>query len=262
MGRPEGSDPMARARIFQTWFEVLILFTLAPILRGQSQTPRPGNSLRTDRLDDRQRETWASIERLADALDSSGYPLHPGFHGLWTRARACPFPIYVEFSGMRPGSTIRVGEVIVAKVQDGQGKRAIVLRLFTRIIDAVQVVEALRRRDGLLPFEKLGRVEKYAEVTAHELAHALQIAEDPEYARMCEEWDRKAAEVLTALKERREKPVYSDAMKARMQRLETLGELLEAPANTAEAQVWRELVAGQRPEARRDARLPRARIGD
>jgi len=109
---------------------------------------------------------------------------------------------------------------------------------------------AVRRSDGLVPFYRLGQNERYAEVVGHELAHAVQMLENPEYAHLCLKLDVQAAEYLLSRRQSASGAVADEVTRLRQARLQSLTDKIEKPAQAAELEVWRELLNGQRKGAR------------
>ena len=117
-----------------------------------------------------------------------------------------------------------------------------VIGLRPRVIDHAYVGPCTKRPDGLIPFEGLGKEERYAEVLGHELAHAADILLNPERARLVEELVVLTNELLLSPRRQRgasfligvelnQRIVDRDCL---LQRLETYPEMMET-------QVWREL---------------------
>lgn len=79
-----------------------------------------------------------------------------------------------------------------------------VIELRPRVIDRTRVGSEVQRPDGLIPFEGLGKEERYAEVLGHELAHAADILLNPELARQVEEQVEQTNALLLASRRRRD----------------------------------------------------------
>ncbi len=123
--------------------------------------------------------------------------------------------------------------------------QVVLLWLHVYAIDNARINGASRRSDGLLPFYKLGRVERYAEIVGHELAHAVLMLEKPEYARLCSELRMEADRYLLASR-RAGKDLPSEPVSRQQQvRLQAMISTIEEPAEAAELEIWRELVRGQ-----------------
>jgi hypothetical protein len=133
-----------------------------------------------DRLSRRDLHTWRAIEAVVAASDAYGAPRSPTLRRLWEGAQTSTHALQVE---MVSPAKLAAGVVGVFRVEryDPAGERQVmVIRLSPqRIRHAVansgpNAVRAFNR------FEGLTEVERYAEVLAHELAHATYVLESPE----------------------------------------------------------------------------------
>lgn len=108
------------------------------------------------------------------------------------------------------------------------------------VIDNAFVSPVVRRGDGLIPFYKLDKYERYAEVLGHELTHAALMLECPEYARLCLAYGSAAEKLLVTRKR------DSTLSEEHLLHLQSLADIIEKPAQAAELEIWRELRHGQR----------------
>jgi len=197
-----------------------------------------GSGIRTDRLSERQLRTWRKIERIVFARDSAGRYLHPALERLWRQVESSGHPVFIE---LHPSvGTARAGRVVVEGAGPDGKNRALAIQLHTSTIDKADTSKWARRPDGFIPFEKLERVMRYAEVLGHELAHAAQILQDPGYAALTEELVRLLAESAACTRQAG-KVVFDGENERRLRRLAFLDQLVEPPAIAAEIEIWREL---------------------
>ncbi len=94
---------MATRSILATATMALATLTMIPEGFGQEvqigakrEGATASDGIRTERLTARQLQTWRSIERIVQAVDGSGRPLHPRLFGLWQWAQTSSQVIYVE----------------------------------------------------------------------------------------------------------------------------------------------------------------------
>jgi hypothetical protein len=193
---------------------------------------------RTDRLSTRQLRIWKRIEAIASARDADGRSLHPALENLWRQVEWSGHAIYIE---MRTSAIQNMaGKFMVEKINPDGKNHTLSIYLYISTIDKADTSEWARRADGFIPFEKLEREKRYAEVLGHELEHAIRTIQDPEYAALSEEQDRLEAE-FNKMSHKGGKVIFNGESKLRRQKLDSLAKLIEAPANAVEIEVWREL---------------------
>lgn len=139
--------------------------------KGAGVTTGNQAGFRTDRLSVRQQRTWKKIQGIVSARDAAGRLLHPTLEGLWQRVELSGHTIFIdmrETSGQN-----KAGRFIIERI-DPEGKNhTLSIQICISTIDRVDISKAAQRADGFIPFEKLDPEKRYAEVLAHELAHAL-----------------------------------------------------------------------------------------
>ena len=194
--------------------------------------------VRTDRLSPRQLQNWKKIQGIVSARDAAGRLLHPKLEELWRQVESSGHRIFVELRA--PTTDARAGKFIVEKIDPAGKCHTFCIHLYLSIIDRADTSEWARWADGFLPFEKLDREKRYAEVLGHELAHAVHTIQDPCYAALIWEQDGLRSELLERNRKER-KVVFDSENMLRMRRLDFLAEQVEAPANAAEIDIWREL---------------------
>jgi hypothetical protein len=130
---------------------------------------------------------------------------------------------------------------VVMRPQGWEG----VLRMNLRAIDRASTGLGAARGGGFIPFEGLGKKERYAEVLAHELGHAVWILADPERPRLVlplqSDIERLMRRVVTTTPDSGIGSELHESASA----FEQLSRALEASAEAAETAVWGELRARQ-----------------
>ena len=230
---------------------VLVLTLLATVPGTQAQSCEKAvvtgsiSGINTDRLTSKQLRIWNEIGRIAEAADKDGRPLHPRLHSLWQWARGNEHAIIIEMA-VRRAPTDDAGDTTLEQGNSNGDRPAAILWLHPWAIDNACVnPRVVRRPDGLIPFYGLGKYERYAEVVGHELTHALLMLRDPEYARLCSVMHVEAAELLIAIQQSGMRAFRDDTTRQRQQRVQSMYEKIEGPAEEAELEIWRELLNGQ-----------------
>ena len=201
--------------------------------------------LLTDRLSFKDQQRWNNLENLVFAQTRDGQYLHPTLLNLWEWIETSGHAVYVEFAKSSAELTSTAGQFRIESL-DPRGERHIgVIQLNLSNIDSAYVGQEVMRTIGFVPFEKLSRDERYAEVLGHEMAHAADILTSLDKVTKVEEFVQKTNELL--LHHRSLKPTEQIArdLMLRLDRRDELLKTLEATADRAEAVVWRELVASK-----------------
>ncbi len=192
--------------------------------------PEPGidqekGGILTDRLNKSQLKIWESIVRIVLAKDSEGRPTHPKLYGLYQQADISGLEIHIELSTDR--ATLRPAGI--CRIEFGTESRrrdAVLIRLNLGMIDRAIASWATRRADGFIPLAGLSKRERYAEVLGHELAHVVRLLTDSNYRGLY-----------------LERQALADAGSQNIQAIRGLTSSIEKPAESAEAEIWRELTA-------------------
>ncbi len=180
----------------------------------------------TDRLQRSHLKAWESIMEIVLARDGQGRPAHPVLYGLYYQADTSGYEIQIELSTER--SILRaVGLCRIERPADRTPKEVVLIRLNLGMIDRAMASELTRRADGFVPFSRLRKRERYAEVLGHELAHVVRLVTHPDYMRLY-----------------RERQALAAAGSQDYQAIGTLTSAIEQPAEAAEVQIWRELAGG------------------
>jgi hypothetical protein len=218
------------------------------------------SGFRTDRLTPKQLLIWEEIEKIALAADKGGRLLHPRLHGLWQCIQSSGHTAFIEMMEHRAPTSM--GAKTTQEKTDLDGNRkVVVIWLHLWAIDKALADRAVRRSDGLTPYYRLGKYERYAEALGHELAHAVLMLENPGYAHLCSEYRSESTELVAMLGQGR--GAADEEIWQRRQRLQSLADRIEKPAEAAELEIWSELRSGQHrgPWASSVAKGNRARLG-
>jgi len=196
----------------------------------------------TDRLTPKQLLIWEEIEKIALAADKGGRLLHPRLHGLWQGIQSSGHKAFIEM--VEHQATTSMGGKTTLEESDLNGnQKVVVIWLYLSAMDHALADRAVRRSDGLTPYYRLGKYERYAEALGHELAHAVLMLENPGYAYLCSEYRSESAELLVLLGQGR--GAAEEEIMQRRQRLQSLADRIEKPAEAAELEIWSELRSGQ-----------------
>lgn len=199
----------------------------------------------TERISPKDLQRWSAIERIVFAEDKSGQPLHPTLRGLWEWVATSGHAVYIELATSNRVSTCTAGSFSIERL-DPQGKRHEgVVRLYLSNIDQAYVGASAARAGNFIPFDKLSKEERYAEVLGHELAHATFILSDQQRAEMVEEMVEQTNELLLKYAQRKREPMGQE-MHQRLLKRDSLLKDLEEQAEMMEAAVWREIIAGKK----------------
>jgi hypothetical protein len=214
--------------------------------QGVASNRATATGVLTDRLSAKQLERWQKIERIVFAVNAEGQILHPILHTLWKWVNESGHAIYIEIPEPQSQGSCTAGSFRLERF-DPTGRRHIaVIRLNLNSIDNAYVGPEATRSDGLIPFEGLGKEERYAEVLGHELAHAEDILFNPERTRLVEEYIEQTNDLIRFRPRARAIQYFLGAeMRQRIFTRDFLIERLDRYANMVETLVWRELLAGQ-----------------
>jgi hypothetical protein len=196
----------------------------------------------TSRLSAKDLQRWKMIERLVFAEDGKSQPLHPTLRGMWEWIETSGHTVYVEIVRPGRGSTSTAGNFSIEKF-DPRGEHHIgVIKLNLTNIDLAYVGPSAARETGFIPFEKLGKVERYAEVLGHEFAHAVDILTNHDRVKSVEFMIELTNEELLRSHPRRKGDIISPDLKKRLSRRDTILVDLEKRAEFMEQKVWKELI--------------------
>ena len=200
--------------------------------------------IRTSRLSPKQLKVWKSIEKIIKAQDEEAQPLHSKLYGLWQRVATGRHEVHIEILTPMHLLSYAAGRFEVERCDPDGQKCTAVIRLCLPVIEKATLDTQGRLTDEFVPFEGLGKEERYAEVLGHELEHAVCILEDPRYAGISKELDWQGKELTRLLRQKGK--LREKEKQERIARLRSLANELEEPAEAAEAEIWRELRQGQK----------------
>jgi hypothetical protein len=223
-------------------FMFLAVSTQSPAQETQAKAAPPG--IRTDRLIPGHLKIWRAIERIALEVNRDGRPVRPTLHSLWQWAQKSRHAIYVEMDGHEAFHHSAGAFTIEDFNQEPQSWTA-VIRLNLSIIQAADAIK--KRTEGSnrsISLREVGRNERCAIIVGHELVHASLILENPQYARLYQECEREMAAYYLAGGMAAKEYGNNLEMEKRLKRLQSLMDQLEAPADSVEMELWREVVPG------------------
>lgn len=227
---------------------MLLLLHTVPGAEAGPGAPRSGlqqegnTGLRTDRLSGKKLRKWRQIVAIVRAEDRHGRALHPTLRGLFDAVDTSSHSIFIE---MPDTKSYLAGRFELTTVDpEGEAHEGILI-LNLRAIDKAGTGPAAARAGGFIPFDGLGKTERYAEVLGHELAHAVWHLASPERARLAARLQGEFEEQARTLLADRVAGRGVDRSRSETD-LDRLERQLEEPAQTAEAAIWEELRAGQR----------------
>jgi hypothetical protein len=205
-----------------------------------------------DRLSKGHIRTWRAIEQVVAASGTSGEPCSPTLRRLWEWALTSTHVLHVEM--VCPSNAVgMVGVFRVERVDPTGLAHVAVIQLCPRGIGYARVRPAPDAVDPFVRFEGLTEVERYAEVLAHELAHAKYVLENPERLAQVVAAQRAIDTFLSASEPGVERPHL--VVTRRLPESLAVLAAAEAHAESVEAVVLRELV-GDRPSLRTKGRVP------
>jgi hypothetical protein len=127
------------------------------------------------------------MEQIMSAQDSSGRPLHPLLHELFTWAASGDFAVCIEMPRPQSVSPYKAADCTLESTPQSSGSQpTFVIRLYIGVIDRARTERAAGKSVEFVPFIGLSGAERYCESLAHELAHAREWLTSPEYARLVE----------------------------------------------------------------------------
>jgi hypothetical protein len=208
----------------------------------------------TNQLLPLQRKKWRSIEKLGRARLKSGEPLYPLLTSLWDWVSNSNHAVYINIDLNKHNDSLRsvAGGFRLKRFDPCGLHHEAMITLYCRTIDRAEASPSGPRTDGLIPFAKLDKTERYLEVLGHELAHAVDILGDLDRARRVSELiERTNDDFRSFVAEKRQDKLPQD-LKDRLDRRDEFLVTLESYAASIEVRVWSELVAGRALRVRDD----------
>jgi hypothetical protein len=206
----------------------------------------PASGIIEDRISPKDFRRWDAIKRIVFAEDSMGSPLHPMLRSLWEQLDKSGHAVYIELNCRRRTLSNTAGVFRIEQFDPLGIRHVAVIRLYISNIDMASVRPSAARPNGFIPFLGLTRVERYAEVFGHELAHAVHILSDLPRAQMVEEMiEQTNVEFLWQIKEYGYTKIKPELLQ-RLRRRDLFLKELEEPAYMIEWMIWGEIVLGRR----------------
>lgn len=202
----------------------------------------PATNIIADRLTSKDLRRWNAIKRIVFAEDIEGQPLHPTLRRLWDQLERSGHVIYIEMRGMGHAISNTAGVFHIERFDPEGIKHVAVIRLYPEIIDRAYVGPTTARSDGFIPFQGLGKEERYVEVLGHELAHAVHILSNLARARVVKEVVQETNELFLSYGRRYGYANIGSEMQRRLTIRDALLKELEEPAEAAEMLVWKEIL--------------------
>ena len=153
--------------------------------------------------------------------------------------------IHVQMVEPRDRWDHEAGKFMVEKFDPDGQKHIAAIRLCLPVIDRVIVRKRAPHEDGFIQYEGLRKKERYAEALGHELAHAVWILGDHRHARLVEDLGREVDE-LYRRRQAAHGEVWNEQMRKHLKRIQSWMDQIEKPAETAEVEVWQELLESRR----------------
>ncbi len=213
---------------------------VAPAVLPQPPTTETGFLL--DRLSKGDLRLWRAIEEVVAASDATGAPKSATLRRLWDWARSSRHALHVEMVGPSRLPAGTAGIFRVERVDPAGRTHAVVIRLCPENVRRAKASGGPDPIETFVRFEGLTEVERFAEVLAHELAHAEYFLESPERLAHLEVAQGTIEELLSRAA-RAKGPrgaVYEELARLSREPLAVLASC-EAHAEAVEAAVLREL---------------------
>jgi len=221
------------------------------VARAQSDegSTHPGRALASgimaDRISPKDLRRWNAIKRIVFAEDFMGLPLHPTLRSLWEQLDKSGHAVHIELY-CRSRALSHTAGAFRIELFDPLGVRHVaVIRLYLSNIDMASVGPAAARPNGFVPFLGLTRIERYAQVLGHELAHAVDILSDLTRTRMVEEMIEHTNEEFLWQVRRYGYANIKPELRQRIMRRDLFLRELEETAETIEMMIWSEIVPGR-----------------
>ena len=139
-----------------------------------------GGGLLLDRLSKGDLRLWRSIEEIVAASDPAGVPRSPTLRRLWEWARASSHVLQIEIVAPSRLATGMAGTFRVDSVDPAGLRHVAVIDLCPGNIQRARASLGPNSVLSFVRFDGLNDAERYAEVLAHELAHAEYFLESAE----------------------------------------------------------------------------------
>jgi hypothetical protein len=197
-----------------------------------------------DRLSPKHQEIWQEIQKIIYAEDADGFVLHPTLRTLYEQLERSDHTIHLEFDDLRSGCRCTAGEFSIERLDPLGSRHMAVIKLHLNVIERAYADPALKGKREFTPLAGLGKLDRYAEVFGHEMAHAVDILFNQERASRVDEIVVKANKLIRQRLLPRATSIDADVARVIQKRDALLSEL-EIPAVTAEEAIWQELTQSQ-----------------
>ena len=210
-------------------------------------TPRlKAKGLDISRLSRKDFERWKAIEKVVLAEGKNGAVLHPNLRALWQWAETSGQQIYIQMISAPAFQSNLAGSLNIEQF-DHTGKcHVVVIKLYLSNIDQAVISPRTVRANGFIPFENLGKEERYAEVFGHELAHAQYILSNLLRTHLVYELIETTNDLVLVRARRNANELKSPDMLIRLLQRDELLKEMEAQAEKVEEKIWQEISASQK----------------
>jgi len=202
----------------------------------------PQHGILLNRLSSKQLKTWLTISSRIYAQGDDGNLLHPALKSLFDRLQNSDHRIFVEFEDPRQGSIYLAGSFAIERLDPEGISHVAVIKLRLENIDRAVAPTSSNLSGPFIPFAGLSKTDRYTEVFAHEMGHAVDILFNQPRAVALDEILRNTNVIVQDQLQRAKGLIDPELMVEILRRDAFLNEL-EKPAESAEAAVWRELVS-------------------
>lgn len=208
---------------------------LAQAIEDKGLTPIVSN--------ERERQKWEEIEELIFLDDNDGQPIHPTLRWLWQWLDTSGHMVFVDIRQKR-GDLNLAGSFSIEKFDPRGARHVCVIRLNLNNIDLANVGQENKLKNGLIPFEGLGKTERYVEVLGHEMSHAVHILSDHELSNSVIHLVNRTNEILLDKNRQQQLDQIEPEFRKRLSKRDDLLKILESKAADMEKVVWHELFNG------------------
>ena len=215
----------------QAGYVALVLLLVATAANAET-------GINLDRLSPKHRKTWEAIKQVILAENADGTSLHPVLRHLFEQIQTSNHTIYLEFDESDGGCHCLAGVFTIEQLDPAGSRNVGVIKLYLRNIEQASTDPPAGLKDEFIPMAGLKKLDRYAEVFGHELAHAVDILFNQERAVLVQSILNKTDQVI-------QKRIHSKDIKpeweVELRQRDAFFSELEKPALTAEEEIWREL---------------------
>jgi hypothetical protein len=216
----------------------LILFFISTAANAET-------GIRLDRLSPKHLKLWEAIKQIIIAENKDGAALYPMLRSLFEQLKTSNHEIYLEFDQTDAGCHCTAGQFFIERLDPLGGPNVAVIKLYSRTIEHAPIDPLANSKNKFVPLVGLNKLERYAEVLGHEMAHVVDILFDQERATLVDDFLKKTDQAIGERLRNKKKKIEPELALVLQQRDAFLSEL-EKPAVIAEEQIWRELTKAHR----------------